>query len=193
MTMFPSVRPGRTFWLGLLGLLTCTSAAAMAAASRSEAADPPFLANCRGTIQLGESRADGEVKYRFACSDAITSYAVVATNREIDAFDTEPVVLTAAGDPVPGESYTCEGLLPGWGITCLGKSSPWSQVNGAVNLADDPCSGARPQLGIIVGDSKGRMTGPFKLRATKAGQRGELTGCPVKRARKAGKRRHRHG
>ena len=175
----------------LLGALAASVALAVAVLPSAFAADGSFQPNCLGSAKLGENRDDGEVLYKFACSSAIAGYSIVTLNKQADAFDTEPVVLTPAGEAVPGEDFGCSGEIPGIGVGCGGKASAWNQVNGGVNLTSDPCAAPRPRLAVTVADAKGRTAGPYRLVSSRSG--GRLSGCPAKpavrkhRARKIGR------
>jgi hypothetical protein len=104
-----------------------------------------------------------------------------------DAFDTEPVVLTPAGEAVLGQDFGCSGELPGYGIGCGGFASEWNQISGALHISTDPCGPGRPRLAVSVADPKGRVAGPYRLMSAKNG--GPLTGCPAKSSRKRGGQR----
>jgi hypothetical protein len=166
----------------LLGALAASAALTLAVLPPAFAADGSFQPNCLGSAKLGESRADNEVHYKFACSSDIAGYSIITLNKQVDAFDTEPVVLTPAGDAVPGEDFGCSGEIPGVGIGCGGKAKAWNQVNGSVNLTSNPCASPRPRLAVSVADAKGRTAGPYRLVSSRTG--GRLSGCPAKPARK---------
>src|SRR5262245_38709934 len=124
--------------------IAALAAVAVAVLPSAFAADGSFQPSCLGSAKLGESRTDGDVLYKFACDTNIAGYSVIALNRSVDAFDTEPVVLTPAGEAVAGEDFGCSGELPGYGIGCGGLASAWSQVNGALHISTDPCAPGRP-------------------------------------------------
>jgi hypothetical protein len=170
----------------LLGAIVATCTLAAATAPSAFAADGSFQPTCRGSAKLGESREDGDIGYKFACSSAIAGYSIVVLNRTVDSFDTEPVVLNPAGDAVPGEDFGCSGEIPGYGIGCGGFASAWNQVNGVVHVNTDPCGPGRPRLVVSVADSKGRTAGPYRVMSAKNG--GPLTGCPAKSSRTRGGR-----
>jgi hypothetical protein len=163
-------------------LVALVALALVALPSSAVAADGSFQPTCRGSAKLGESRADGEVAYRFFCDASIAGYSLVALNRTVDAFDTEPVVLTPAGDPVPGQDFGCSGEIPGMGVGCGGLAGPWNLVSGALNLSTDPCGKGRPRFAVTVADAKGRTAGPYRLFSAKNG--GPLNGCPTKQPRR---------
>lgn len=165
-------------------LVALVALAIVALPSSAVAADGSFQPNCRGSAKLGENREDGEVAYHFLCDASISGYSLVALNREVDSFDTEPVVLTPAGDPVLGEDFGCSGEIPGIGIGCGGLANAWHLVHGSVHLTTDPCGPGRPRFALAVADAKGRTAGPYRLLSARNG--GPLNGCPPKPARKRG-------
>ena len=171
----------------LLGALAALAAIAVAVLPSAFAADGSFQPNCRGSAKLGESRADGEIFYKFACSAKIAGYSIISLNRTVDSFDTEPVVLTPAGDAVPGQDFGCSGELPGNGIGCGGSASEWNQVSGGLHISTDPCGRGRPRFVVSIADAKGRVAGPYRLMSAKNG--GKLTGCPSSSARRSHARR----
>ena len=166
----------------LLGALAVTAALAAALLPSAFAADGSFQPTCRGSAKLGESRADGEILYKFACSANIAGYSVVALNRSVDSFDTEPVVLTPAGNAVAGQDFGCSGEIPGAGVGCGGMATAWNQVNGGVHITSDPCGPGRPRFAVTIADAKGRVAGPYRIMSARNG--GPLTGCPAKATRK---------
>ena len=167
-----------------LALATAAAAATIAPTFASAQSSGPFTPECLGSAKLGESREDSEVAYRIACSAKISGYAVVALDRRIDSFDTEPVVLNDADEPVSGEAFTCSGLLPGFGISCTGLAGVWNRANGVINLTTDPCKGPRPRFGLVVSNEKGSTSGPYRIMSAKAGPAGRpLTGCPATTSR----------
>ena len=169
--------------LGALGALAAIAAIAVAVLPSAFAADGSFQPHCLGSAKVGEDRANGEILYKFVCDAKIAGYSIIALNKPVDSFDTEPVVLTPAGDPVSGEDFGCSGQIPGSGIGCGGSASAWNHVNGGVHISSDPCASPRPRLVVSVADAKGRVAGPYRL--ISARDSGPLTGCPAKPA-------HRH-
>jgi hypothetical protein len=162
-----------------------TTAVLVAAPMPAPAADPPFDPTCNGRIKLGDDRADGQLNYWFACGDEVKGYALVALNRQVSGFDTEPVVLDAAtNDPVPGQSFSCSGPIPGDGVACTGLSSPANRTLGHISVSDDPCVGSRPDVALIVSNGKGASAGPFRLSNSRPGHAARpLDGCPPQRAK----------
>jgi hypothetical protein len=159
----------------------------------SHAADGSFQPTCKGSASLGEDREGGQVEYRWACSADIKGYSIITLNRSIDAFDTEPVVLTPAGNPVSGQDFGCSGEIPGLGIGCGGLATAWNQTHGSVNLTNDPCVGPRPKLALTVSDAKGRTAGPYRLVSSRSGPANRpLAGCPAQATKKKGRKARHH-
>ena len=169
--------------------LLAAAAALIAVRSQPSSADGSFAPRCKGVASLGESRSDGQVTYRFFCSDDVFGYSVIVQNREVDAFDTEPVVLKANGEPAEGESFGCSGELPGFGVGCGGTAGAGHRVTGHLNLSSDPCKGGRPILALVVTDEDGRAAGPYRLASGKGSAKRPLNGCPAKAAKKRKKPR----
>lgn len=175
-----------------LALAVATAAAALAPSFAQAQSSGPFIPICLGSAKLGESRTDGEVAYRFGCNEDVVGYSIIALDRQVDSFDTEPVVLDDADEPVLGEAFTCSALLPGFGASCFGEAGVWSRPTGSLSLTTDPCVGPRPRFGLIVSNAKGSTAGPFRVMSAKPGPAGRpLTGCPAttsRAKRKAGPR-----
>jgi hypothetical protein len=179
----------RRFGLIALAIGAATVAIAVVPAG-ARSADGSFAPTCMGSALLGESREDGQVAYRFACDTEIRGYSIIALDRQVDAFDTEPVVLDPADNAVPGQDFGCSATIPGFGVGCGGLVTAWNRVNGSVNLSNDPCKGPRPRFAVVVSDSKGRTAGPYQLLSAKAGPAGRpLEGCPAEASGK--KKKHR--
>jgi hypothetical protein len=147
--------------------------ALLAAAATASAND----VTCTGFTRLDKTvPTDNKVDYRFRCTDAIAGYTIFSVD-EVAAFDPEGVVqdpMTLQG--VNGESYACEGLLPGHGEVCNGKASRGNVVASAIDTDKLPCS-ATSNFYLSIADAKGAPAGLFTL--------GRPRGCPhVVRARR---------
>jgi hypothetical protein len=190
MTLSASIASSRAR-LGLVLAAAALATTALPAAAR--AADGSFQPTCKGSASLGEDRQAGEVVYRWACNADIAGYSIIALTRQVDAFDTEPVVLNPAGDAVPNQDFGCSGELPGIGIGCGGLATAWNQVHGSINLTSDPCSGPRPKFALTVADAKGRTAGPYRLVSARSGPANRpLAGCPAQATKKKKGRKARH-
>lgn len=121
--------------LGAVGLALAIPAGASAA-----------TVDCRGEA-AGASEGKGKAyAYSFRCfspqGDATTvdGYSMISTH-EISGFGTEPVVINPmTGETVVGESFGCEGEIPGDGFGCFGKLSLGNEVRDGFNLTRNPCS-----------------------------------------------------
>jgi hypothetical protein len=139
--------------------------------------------------------------YRFTCTRPIVAYTLVVNRQsynftEVDNFSTSANVLDPLGAIVPTESFVCEGTIPGAGINCNGTAYPGHFVDGTFDTTDPYCSflpskkpGTKPtpqaMVQLVVSDSTGAQSGPFRLNITPA--------CPtVKAIPKAVKHKSRH-
>jgi hypothetical protein len=148
----------------------CASAAALVAAMIVA----PGSASATNTIdcQAKSARAADDVTaldYQFRCSEAITGYSLV-TNRLTAGF--EPEVLVTIGtteDPAQGESFGCEGAIPGFGAACVGKASAWNYAHGRINTDAPVCSAKEGPLVVrlVVTDFDKRISQPFGVRTPK--------------------------
>jgi hypothetical protein len=150
-----------------LGATALATVALLAAAGTASAND----VTCTGFTRLDKTvPSDHKVVYRFRCTDAIAGYTIFSID-EVSAFDPEGVVedpLTLQG--VNGESYSCEGVLPGHGEVCNGKASRANVVTAAINTDALPCT-ATSNFFLAISDAKGAPSGLFTL--------GRPRGCPA--------------
>ena len=82
--------------------------------------------DCRGHVEKGEPSPDDpaatQVKYVFACSGPITGYQI-QPQIPAQSIDTEVFALDAATKQVvPTDSFSCQGIIPSYGINCTGVS-----------------------------------------------------------------------
>jgi hypothetical protein len=149
---------------------TCVSAAVLACAALVFA---PGSASATNTIEcLGKTAKTDDpatLDYTFRCSEDITGYSIV-TNRLLAGF--EPEVLVTAGtsaDPAQGESFGCEGAIPGFGESCIGKASAWNWGHSQIHTDAPVCSKKQGPLllRLVVTDSDKRISQPFPLRSPK--------------------------
>lgn len=76
----------------------------------------------------------GSKKVSVTYPGSVSGYSLVALNREVLGFETEPAVLNSAGDaPAPLQTQYCNGEKPGFGIACSLQSS----VNVYAKKTDD--------------------------------------------------------
>jgi opacity protein-like surface antigen len=165
----------------LLGALIAALLACGLMASSSFADDSANNYSCAGHVSAGtaEDGVDGtQVKYSFGCNGPILGYQI-ASNLEIQAFDTDNIVLDQTGAAVVTDSFTCNAFIPTWGLNCIGTySGGMNRVIGQFAIAGKLCDEPRvdPLLTVVyaTADAKGKVTqyisGPFDL--------GRPHGCP---------------
>ena len=155
------------------GALAASLAAAIAvsAGAVAQAQDSASPLHCSGHSALDQTQdpADNSVIYSFGCSGKIASFAIVGS-KEIDSFSTTADV-AAAGQP-NGESFNCEGSIPGVGFGCLNtsKTKPaiaggGNAINGSLTTGESPCLKGKPRLRlwVVAVGSDGKATEPIGL------------------------------
>ena len=159
-----------------LGATAVATVALLAAATTASAND----VTCSGFTRLDKTvPADNKVDYRFRSTDAIAGYTIFSID-EVASFSPEGVVqdpMTLQG--LNGESYSCEGVLPGHGEVCNGKASRGNVVTASIDTDKLPCS-ATSNFYLSIADAKGAPAGLFTL--------GRPRGCPPVRARRQSRR-----
>jgi hypothetical protein len=125
--------------------------------------------DCLGKTAKSPDAPD-TLDYTFRCSEAITGYTIV-TNRLLAAFEPEVLVTVGSptGDPANGESFGCEGAIPGFGTSCNGKASAWNWASSEVHTDAPVCSQKEGPLlvRLVVTDFDKRISQPFPLRSPK--------------------------
>lgn len=137
--------------VGLLGL-----SAMAGSASAAEV-------NCGGNVTVDtEHEAENSLKYDVTCSESIQGYSIVS-NRSIGYFGTEVTVL--AGEEVAeGESFTCEGAIPGNGFGCYGKMSAGNTVEGFLGTTEELCEApVQPKFWAVALTTQLKKGVPFQL------------------------------
>jgi hypothetical protein len=139
--------------------------------------------DCRGHVEKGEPSPDDptatQVKYVFACSGPITGYQI-QPQIPAQSIDTEVFALDAATKQVvPTDSFSCQGIIPSYGINCVGVyGGNYEVVSGQFSIDPKLCAEPRvdPLLTVMYASksSTGAVTqaiaGPFDL--------GRPRGCP---------------
>ena len=132
--------------------------------------------DCRGHVEKGEASPDDptatQVKYVFACSGPITGYQI-QPQIPAQSIDTEVFALDAATKQVvPTDSFSCQGIIPSYGINCVGVyGGNYEIVSGQFSIDPKLCAEPRvdPLLTVVYAylDSKGKIAqaiaGPFDL------------------------------
>jgi hypothetical protein len=165
----------------LLGALVAALVACGLMASASYADDNANNYACSGHTSAGAPQ-DGvegtQVKYSFGCNGPILGFQI-ASNVEVQSFDTDDIVLDQQGAAVTTDSFTCNAFLPTWGLNCIGiYSGGMNRVIGQFAIAGKLCDEPRvdPLLTVVyaTADAKGKVTqyisGPYDL--------GRPHGCP---------------
>ena len=82
------------------------------------AAEAPI---CGGNLEINNEipgiEPPGGLSYKFNCNAQVIGYAVVS-NRQVDYFGTEVLVLDANSGEATPEQFSCEGPFPGSGFGC---------------------------------------------------------------------------
>jgi hypothetical protein len=150
-----------------------------------------------GKEALDAMSSDLGVSYTFTCSAAVHSFSVVSA-REIPQF-LNTASEFVAGTGAPGLIFSCEGVVPGNGMSCLspsatGNAAAGSTITGAIGLdvkaTDyDPDSPVAFRLWLVATDPTGILTSPVELRQPKG--YAKKYAKAVKKAKKAKKASHR--
>lgn len=137
--------------LGLLGLAVMTGTAAAGTVT------------CGGNLAAdSEHHADNSLNYSIKCSEDIQGYSIVS-NRSVGYFSTETTVFAGA-DVAEGESFTCEGAIPGNGIGCYGKMAAGHSVEGFIGTTDELCEAAvQPKFWVVALTTQIAKEKPFSL------------------------------
>jgi hypothetical protein len=125
--------------------------------------------SCGGRTALNKSGIDdNDVQYWFACSDPVKGFGII-TNTSVSIFsDTATTFDPATGRQIDGQSFSCEGNIPGVGVACSGGASGFAaagkRVVGDIGLAKSPCRrNFKLRVWLVVTDAKGAVSGPFQL------------------------------
>jgi hypothetical protein len=150
---------------------------------RAFADQNPNNTDCRGHVEKGEASPDDpsatQVKYVFACSGPITGYQI-QPQIPAQSIDTEVFALDAATKQVvPTDSFSCQGIIPSYGINCTGVyGGNYEIVSGQFSIDPKLCAEPRvdPLLTVVYASKNASgavvqaMAGPFDL--------GRPRGCP---------------
>ena len=116
----------------------------------------PNNTDCRGHVQKGEASPDDptatQVKYVFACSGPITGYQI-QPQIPAQSIDTEVFALDSASKQVvPTDSFSCQGIIPSYGINCVGTyGGKYEIVSGQFSIDPKLCAEPRvdPLLTVV--------------------------------------------
>jgi hypothetical protein len=174
------------------GLLIALAAVLVAGASllllidRSQPAGADQNANntdCQGHVEKGDASPDDptatQVKYVFACSGPITGYQI-QPQIPAQSIDTEVFAIDRTTKAVvPTDSFSCSGIIPSYGINCVGVyGGNYEVVAGQFSIGPKLCDEPRvdPLLTVVYATKSSTgavvqaIAGPFDL--------GRPRGCP---------------
>ena len=81
---------------------------------------------CGGSLELNNDipgiDPPGGLSYKFNCNAQVLGYAIVS-NRQVDYFSTEVLVLDATSGEATPEQFGCEGAFPSSGFGCRGVAN----------------------------------------------------------------------
>ncbi|HEV7770156.1 MAG TPA: hypothetical protein VGO66_05790 [Solirubrobacterales bacterium] len=121
--------------LGCVGVLGLPVAA--------NAAEAPL---CGGSLELNNEipgiDPPGGLSYKFNCNSLVVGYGIVS-NRQVDYFSTEVLVLDFTSGEATSESFGCEGAFPSSGFGCRGVSNFGNAITGEFAIGRDPCEAAK--------------------------------------------------
>jgi hypothetical protein len=106
--------------------------------------------------------------YRFTCNEEIKAFSVIS-NLEVGEFSTVADVFDpATGDPISGETFNCEGPIPGNGFGCSGYAIWAHQIAGQMGIDQPRCVAGRNKLRawVVAVDMKDASSGPMPLRSS---------------------------
>ncbi|HEY6551040.1 MAG TPA: hypothetical protein VIY71_07570 [Solirubrobacterales bacterium] len=107
------------------------------------AAEAPL---CGGSLELDNEipgiEPPGGLRYKFNCNSQVTGYSIVS-NRQVDYFSTEVLVLDFTSGEATNESFGCEGPFPSSGFGCKGVSNFGNAMSGEFAIGRDPCETAK--------------------------------------------------
>jgi hypothetical protein len=141
--------------LALIVALGCLGAGASTASASA--------LDCWGAV-APTSTVQTDLTYAFACSEPIKGFSILST-REVGEFSTTADVLDSAFQPVSGQTFTCEGNIPGDGFGCFGTSQDGTSTTGTFSLDQPRCVKRRNKLSVWVVpvDIDGHASGPRRL------------------------------
>jgi len=165
----------------------------------ASAADVPL---CGGNLELNNDipgiDPPGGLSYKFNCNAQVQGFAIVS-NRQVDYFSTEVLVLDAASGEATAEQFACEGPFPSSGFGCRGVANFGNPITGDFAIGRDPCEVAKhkadkfktwvvatvTQFDSITNRPFVAVTQPFRLKAPNCPS---ATKRPAKKTRKEARR-----
>ncbi len=179
----------RRLRVAFASLMAAAGIAAFALPAAATAAEAP---QCGGRLEINDEipgiDPPGGLSYKFDCNATVLGYAIFS-NRQVDYFSTEVLVLDYTTGEATSEQFSCEGSFPGAGFGCRGVSNFGNFMAGEFAIGRDPCQKAKAktdrfkvwaaatvtQLDSVTGKPFTAVTHPFRLRGPV---------CNTKQARK---------
>jgi hypothetical protein len=129
--------------VALASFATLVGMVALALPSAAMAAEPP---KCGGTLAINDEipgiDPPGGLSYKFDCNATVLGFALLS-NREVDYFSTEVLVLDYTTGEATPEQFSCEGPFPGHGFGCRGTANFGNFISGEFAISRDPCLRAK--------------------------------------------------
>ncbi len=181
-----SISDGKSALSQRAGVALAVAAGVVAIGAPSASAAAGTETQCGGSLSRAPTQLEPNLlNYQFNCDWGITAYTIVV-NREswdfatMDDFSPAALALDPSGNPLSTVSFTCEGVVPGNGVSCnTGSTTTWlpapDYAQGQVDTTNPYCSSvppgspkgtkAEPQavVQLIVSDTNGAEAGPFRL------------------------------
>jgi hypothetical protein len=130
----------RRTWLATAAL--GAAAACIGALSLPAGAAAAEVPVCGGGLELNNEipgiDPPGGLSYKIRCNAQVLGFALIS-NREVDYFSTEVLVLDAATGESTPEQLSCEGSFPSSGFGCRGVVNHGNTISGEFAIGRDPC------------------------------------------------------
>lgn len=137
-------RPARSrSRIAFAGLVAAAIVAALSLPVGASAAEAPL---CGGSLEVNDEipgiEPPGGLSYKFDCNAAVQGYALLS-NRQVDYFSTEVLVLDYTSGEATPEQFSCEGPFPSSGFGCRGVANYGNFISGEFAIGRDPCEAAK--------------------------------------------------
>jgi hypothetical protein len=119
--------------------------------------------------KAGKTPVGRDFEYTFFCSEEIKGFAIVASV-EIDEFSTTADVLDPGSkQPVPDETFVCEGSIPSEGFGCAGKALTPNLITGKLSTSEKICAAGKSLVTVwlVATDAAGKPSEPYRLTTPK--------------------------
>jgi hypothetical protein len=151
---------------------------ALSLPTEAVAAEAPL---CGGSLELNDEipgiEPPGGLSYKFNCNSQVLGYSIIS-NRQVDFFSTEVLVLDINTGEATNEAFGCEGPFPSSGFGCKGLSNYGNAMAGDFAIGRDPCEVAKTkadkfkvwvsatvtQYDSVTGKPFTAVTQPFRLK-----------------------------